>query len=68
MQSGTTFGQGSPCERRYDQLRILLRNQLGQEEVGRRRDHVLQFGDKKIEEWRGIHHGSSRWKEGRVCI
>ena len=29
---------------------------------------MLRFGDKRIEEWRGRHHGSSMWKEGRVCI
>ena len=63
MRSGTAVGQGSPCERLCDQLRILLRNQSRQEEVGRRRDHVLRFDDKKIEGWRGIRRGFSMWKE-----
>ena len=68
MRSGTIFGQESPCGRRYDRLCILLQSQLGQEEVRRRKDHVPQFADKKIEEWRGIHCRSSMWMEGRVCI
>ena len=29
---------------------------------------MLPFGDKKIEGWCGIHCGSSRWREGGVCI
>ena len=62
----TIFGQGSPCERQYGQLHTLLQSQLGQEEVGRRRDHVLQFGDKEIEGWRGIRHEFSMWAEGEV--
>ena len=68
MQSGIIFGQESPCGRQYDQLCIILWNQSGQEEVGKRRGHVLQFVNKKIEEWHGIHCGSSMWREGRVCI
>ena len=68
MRSGTIFGQEGPCGIQYDQLCILLQIQLGQGEVGRRREHVLQFGDKKIEEWRGIHCGSSMWREYRVGI
>ena len=64
MRSGTAVGQGSPCERLCDQLRILLRNQSRQEEVRRRKDHVLRFVDKKIEGWRGIHRVFSMWKEG----
>ena len=68
MRLGTIFGQEGPCGRQYDQLHTLLWSQLGQEEVGRRRDHVLQFGNKEIEEWRGIHHGSSMWREDRVDI
>ena len=66
MQSDTICGQENPCERQYDPLRTLLWSQLGQEEVGRRRDHVLQFGDKEIEGWRGIHHEFSMWGEGEV--
>ena len=27
-------------------------------------DHVLRFGDKEIEGWRGTHRGFSMWKEG----
>ena len=68
MWSGTIFGQGSPCRRRYDRLCILLQSQSGQEGVGRRRDHVLRFVDKEIEGWRGIHRGSSMRREGGVCI
>ena len=68
MQSGTIFGQESPCGRQYDQLHTLLRSQLGQEEVRRRRHHVLWFGDKEIEEWCGIRHGFSMWREDRVGI
>ena len=64
MRSGTVVGQGSPCERQYDRLRILPRSQSRQEEVGRRRDHVLQFDDKEIREWRGIHRVFSMWVEG----
>ena len=63
MRSGTAVGQGSLCERQCDQLRILLRNRSRQEEVGRRRDHVLRFVDKKIEGWRGIRRGFSMWGE-----
>ena len=66
QRSGTIFGQESPCGRRCDQFCTLLRSQLGQEEVGRRRDHVLRSVDKKIEGWRGIHHGFSIWVEGGV--
>ena len=29
---------------------------------------MLQSADKKIEEWHGIHCGSSRWREGGVYI
>ena len=29
---------------------------------------MLQFGNKEIEEWRGIHHESSMWEEGEVGI
>ena len=29
---------------------------------------MLRFGDKEIEEWRGIHHGSSMWREDEVDI
>ena len=65
---GTIFGQGSPCERQCDRLRILLRRQSGQEEVGRRKDHVLLSVDKKIEEWHGRRHVSSMWKEDGVCM
>ena len=68
MRSGTIFGQESPCGRQYDQLCTLLRSQLGQEKVRRRKDHVLRFGDKEIEEWCGIHHGSSMWREDGVSI
>ena len=68
MRSGTIFGRESPCGKQYDQLHILLRSQLGREEVGRRRDHVLWFGDKEIEEWRGICRGSSMWRKDGVCI
>ena len=68
MRSGTIFSQGYLCGKQYGQLRILFQHQSGQEEVGRRRDRVLRFGDKRIEEWRERHHGSSMWKEGRVCI
>ena len=25
---------------------------------------MLRFDDKKIEGWRGIHHGFSMWREG----
>ena len=64
MWSGTVFSQGSPCERRCDRLRILPLNQSRQEGVGGRRDHVLRFGDKEIEEWRGTHRGFSMWREG----
>ena len=64
MRSGTAVGQGSPCERQCDQLRILLRSQSRQEEVGRMRDHVLRFDDKEIEGWRGTHRGFSMWREG----
>ena len=64
MRSGTDVGQGSSCERQCDRLRILLRNQLRLEEVGKRRDHVLLFDDKAIEGWRGTHHVFSMWKEG----
>ena len=67
MQSGTIFGQESPCGRQCDRLHIPLRCQSGQEEV-RRRDCVLQFVDKEIEEWRGRRRGFSMWKEGGVCI
>ena len=35
-------------------------------EVERRRDHVLQSVDKKIEGRCGIHHESSMWEEGGV--
>ena len=63
MRSGTVVGQGSPCERQCDQLRILLRNQSRQEEDEGRMDHVLPFGDKKIRGWRGIHRVFSMWKE-----
>ena len=64
MRSGTVVGQGGPCERQYDQLCILLRSQSCQEEVGRRRDHVLQFVDKEIGGWRGIRRVFSMWVEG----
>ena len=63
MRSGTIVGQVTPCERQCDLLRILLRSQLGQEEVGRRMGHVLRFGDKEREEWRGKYRGFSMWKE-----
>ena len=63
MRSGTAVGQGSPCERQCDQLHILLRSRLHRAEVGRRMDHVLQFGDKEIEVWRGTHHEFSMWEE-----
>ena len=53
MWSGTIFGQGNPCEKQGDQLCILLQHQLGQEGVERRKDHVPQFDDKKIEVWHG---------------
>ena len=68
MWSGTIFGQESPCERQYDRLCILLWSQLGQEKVRRRRDHVLQFDDKKIEEWHGIRRGSSMWRGDGASI
>ena len=29
---------------------------------------MLQFGNKEIEGWRGIHHESSMWGEGKVSI
>ena len=64
MQSGTVVGQGSLYERQCDQLHILPRSQSRQEGVERRRDHVLQFGDKKIGGWRGIHRVFSMWMEG----
>ena len=64
MQSGTIVSQVTLCERQCDRLRILLQSQLGQGEVGRRMGHVLRFGDKEIEEWRGRHRGFSMWKEG----
>ena len=28
------------------------------------RDHVLLFGDKEIEGWRGTRRGFSMWREG----
>ena len=68
MQSGTIFSQGYPCEKQCDLLHILLQHQLGQEKVGRRKDHVLQFDNKKIKGWHGRHHESSMWKEDGVCI
>ena len=68
MQSGTVFGQESPCGRQYGLLHTLLWNELGQEGVGRRKDHVLRFGDKEIEEWHGTHHGFSMWREDGVSI
>ena len=68
MRLGTILGQESPCERRYDRLCILLQSQLGQEEVRRRRDHVLQFDNKKIEEWHETRRGSSMWREDGVSI
>ena len=64
MRSGTFAGQGSPCGRQCDRLRILPQSQLRQEEVGGRMDHVLRFGDKEIEVWRGTHHEFSMWEEG----
>ena len=63
MRSGTVVGQGGPCEIQYDRLRILPRSQSRQGEVGRRRDHVLQFDDKEIRGWRGIHRVFSMWVE-----
>ena len=66
MRSGTIVGQESPFERQCGRLRILLWSQLCQEVVGRRKDHVLRFGDKEIEGWRGIHHEFSMWGEGEV--
>ena len=63
MRSGTVVGQGSPCERQCDRLRILPRSQSRQEGVGRRRDHVLPFDDKEIGGWRGIHRVFSMWVE-----
>ena len=68
MQSGIIFGQGYLYERQCGPLRILLWHQSGQEEVRRRKDHMLLFDDKKIEGWCGRHHGSSMWKEDGVCI
>ena len=68
MRSGTIFGQGSPYGKQYGRLRILPWSQLGQEEVGRRRDHVSRFGDKEIEGWRGTHCGFSMWKEDVVSM
>ena len=67
MQSGTIVSQGCLCGKQYDLLCILLQHQSGQEEIGRSKDHVLQFVNKKLEEWHGRHHGSSMWKEGGVC-
>ena len=29
---------------------------------------MLQFGDKEIEGWHGIHHESSMWGKGEVGI
>ena len=49
MWSGTIFGQEDPCEKQDDQLHILLQHPSDQEGVERRKDHVLQFDDKKIE-------------------
>ena len=66
MRSGTVVGQGSPCERQRDQPCILLRSQSRQEGVERRTVHVLQFGDKEIEVWRGTCRGFSMWEEGVV--
>ena len=66
MQSGTAVIWEIPCEKQCDPLRILLRYLWGQEEASRRRDHVLQFGDKKIEVRHGRHHVSSMWGEVRV--
>ena len=68
MRLGTIFSQGYLCGKRYDRLYILLWHQSGQEEVRRRKDHMLQFDDKKIVGWHGRHHESSMWKEGGVCI
>ena len=68
MRSGTIVGQESPFERQCGRLRILLWSQLCQEVVGRRKDHVLWFADKKIEEWCGTYCGSFMWREGGVCI
>ena len=68
MQSGAIFGQESPCGILYGRLCILLRSQSSQEEVERRRDHVLRFDDKQIEEWCGIHCGSSMRREDNVGI
>ena len=64
MRSGTAVGQGGLCGRQCDRLRTLLLSQLRQEEVGRRRDHVLRFGDKEIEGWHGTHREFSMWEEG----
>ena len=65
MRSGTAVGQGGPCERQCDRLRILLRNQSHQEGDEGRMDHVLPFGDKGIREWRGTRRVSST-REGGV--
>ena len=64
MRSGTVVGQGSPCEKQYDRLCTLPQIQSHQAEVGRRRDHVLQFDDKEIGGWHGIRRVFSMWVEG----
>ena len=64
MRSGTIVGQVSPYERQCGRPCTLLQSQLCQEEVEKRMDHVLRFGDKEIEEWRGTRRGFSMWKKG----
>ena len=63
MRSCTVIVQVIPCGRQYGLLRILLHYPQGQEEVERRRDHMLLFDNKAIEAWCGRHHASSMWGE-----
>ena len=62
MWSGTAVGLEIPCEKQYDPLCILLCYLCSQVGASQRRDHVLQFANKKIEARHGRYHVFSIWK------
>ena len=51
--------RGTFCKKQCNPLCIFLQRQLDQVEVGRRKDHVLQFDNRRIEGWGGRHYKSS---------
>ena len=61
MQSGTADVWVISCEKQHGSFHILLCYLSDQEGVSRRRDHVLQFGDRKIEAKHGKHRVFSIW-------